>query len=133
MDWTAPTVEALAPDTASMAAARRLARPGPWSETGHDERAVWGLCKGSGARPYQTQADLTGPAWKCSCPSRKLPCKHALALLLRFAAGDVPAGAPPEWVGEWLEARSRRAPPRAPGEPVRDPEAAARRAAEREA
>src|SRR3954470_4798660 len=117
MDWTAPPGEAVAPDTASGAAARGLgrpgpgaraggagrglARPGPWSQTGHDERAVWGLCKGSGARPYQTQADLTGPAWKCSCPSRKVPCKHALALLLLLAGGAVPAGEPPEWVREW--------------------------------
>ena len=25
--------------------------------------------------------DSTGPAYKCSCPSRKFPCKHALGLL----------------------------------------------------
>ncbi len=132
--WTAASVEALAPDAASVVAARRLARPGPWSETGRDGRAVWGLCKGSGARPYQTQADLSTPAWKCSCPSRKAPCKHALALLLLYAGGGVPAREPPEWVEEWLEAREKRAATRpAPGEPVRDPEAAARRAAEREA
>ena len=93
MDWSAETVEGLAPDAASVTAARKLARPAPWSATGYDERAVWGLCKGSGARPYQTQVDLSGPAYKCSCPSRKFPCKHALALLLLRAGGDVAAGA----------------------------------------
>ena len=44
-------VEALAPDAASLTAARKLARPAPWSEFGRDERARWGLCKGSGAKP----------------------------------------------------------------------------------
>src|SRR3954462_12934937 len=139
MEWPAATVEGLAPDAASIAAARKLARPGPWSGTGHDDHTVWGLCTGSGARSYQTQVDLGGPAYSCSCPSRKLPCKHALALLL-LRAGEpaaVPAGEPPDWVREWREARGRRtgrpAPRPAAGEPPRDPEAAARRAAEREA
>jgi len=137
MEWSAETVEGLAPDAASVTAARKLARPGPWSETGFDERALWGLCKGSGARPYQAQIDLSGPAYKCSCPSRKLPCKHALGLLLLWAGGDVAAGARPAWAEEWLSERGGRAERAAsrpaPGEPPRDPEAAARRAAEREA
>lgn len=133
MEWTAATVEGLAPDAASVAAARKLARPAPWTETGADARAVWGLCRGSGARPYEVAVDLAGPAFKCSCPSRKIPCKHALALLLLRAGGEVPDGAAPERVEEWLSARASRPAPREPGEPVRDPEAAAKRAAEREA
>src|SRR3954451_19303686 len=129
-------IEGLAPDAASGAAARRLARPAPWSGTGHDEQAVWGLCKGSGARPYRTQVAVDGPAFNCSCPSRKFPCKHALALMLLRAGGNVSAGAAPGWVEEWLASRGERAARAAsrpaPGEPPRDPEAAARRAAERE-
>jgi hypothetical protein len=122
--WTAEMVEGLAPDAASLAAARKLARPAPWSATGHDEGAAWGLCQGSGARPYQAQVEFSGPAFRCSCPSRKVPCKHALALSLLLAGGEVPAGERPEWVS----APARRA----PREPVRDLEAAARRAAARE-
>ncbi len=128
MEWTTKTVEGLAPDPASITAARKLARPAPWSETGRDDHAVWGLCKGSGKTPYQVQVDTSGPAYTCSCPSRKVPCKHALALLLLVAGGDVRDGERPDWVQE----RKERAPARAPGEPPRDPEAAARRAAERE-
>jgi hypothetical protein len=47
---------------------RRAPRPGKgsrrraWSELGQDERAVWGLCQGSGKKPYQTQVDLSEPA-----------------------------------------------------------------------
>ena len=41
-------VEALAPDAASLTAARKLARPAPWSELGRSDTAVWGLCRGTG-------------------------------------------------------------------------------------
>lgn len=98
--WTADQVLALAPDTASRKAGSKLGAVGPWSEAGSsDEGTVWGLCKGSGSKPYQTVvdiADASGPAYKCSCPSRKFPCKHALGLLLLWAAwrrsGAVGAG-----------------------------------------
>lgn len=132
MEWTAATVEGLAPDGASIVAARKLARPSPWSSLGRDERALWGLCKGSGSKPYQVTVDEHGPAYKCTCPSRKFPCKHALALLLLAADGAVPDAAPPEWVGEWIASREARPPRRSPDEPIRDPEAAERRAAARE-
>nr|WP_279163542.1 SWIM zinc finger family protein [Rhodococcus erythropolis] len=35
--------------------------------------------------------DLRGPAYKCSCPSRKFPCKHALGLLVEWSEGRVPS------------------------------------------
>ncbi len=108
MDWSAETIEALAPDAASVTAARKLARPAPWSATGCDERALWGLCKGSGSTPYQTQVDLSEPAFKCSCPSRKFPCKHALALMLLRAGGDV-APASAARVGAGMALHPRRA------------------------
>ncbi|MFE1883931.1 SWIM zinc finger family protein [Streptomyces diastatochromogenes] len=141
--WTAEQVLALAPDAASRKAGSKLGTAGPWSESGSGEGTVWGLCKGSGSRPYQTVVDLAdaaGPAYKCSCPSRKFPCKHALGLLLLWAEGDgaVPAVAePPEWAEQWLSGRRKRAESKrtegggssAPGSA--DPEAARRRAERR--
>ncbi|MFI7384584.1 SWIM zinc finger family protein [Streptomyces sp. NPDC049813] len=138
--WTTDQVLALAPDAASRKAGSKLGAAGPWSQTGSsDEGAVWGLCKGSGSKPYQTIVDTgggTGPAYKCSCPSRKFPCKHALGLLLLWAAGDTgaPAGRAPEWAQPWLEGRRERAGQKqdaaaAPGGGApADPEAARRRA-----
>ncbi|MGW3137850.1 SWIM zinc finger family protein [Streptomyces sp. NPDC001139] len=112
--WSADQVLALAPDAASRKAGSKLGAAGPWSGTGScDEGTVWGLCKGSGSRPYQTVVDLAdaaGPAYKCSCPSRKFPCKHALGLLLLWAEdGAVPAGQAPDWALEWIEGRRQRA------------------------
>ncbi|HCA87062.1 MAG TPA: hypothetical protein DEQ61_17235 [Streptomyces sp.] len=98
--WTADQVLALAPDAASRKAGSRLGAAGPWSGTGAGEGAVWGLCKGSGGAPYRTAVAVCdrggGPGYTCSCPSRKFPCKHALGLLLLWAAGEVaPAGSGP--------------------------------------
>ncbi|GAA0932580.1 SWIM zinc finger family protein [Streptomyces asiaticus] len=110
--WTAEQVLALAPDAASRTAGGRLAAAGKWSGAGAHGPAVWGLCSGSGSKPYQTVVDLNGPGYRCSCPSRKFPCKHALGLLLLWASGEggVPAGGEsPEWAEQWLGDRRERA------------------------
>ena len=141
--WTADQVLALAPDAASRKAGSKLGAAGPWSEAGSsDEGTVWGLCKGSGSKPYQTVIDLadaSGPAYKCSCPSRKFPCKHALGLLLLWAGGDgaVPDGQAPDWAEQWLAGRRQRAQEKRAAGPAgssaaaADPEAARRRAERR--
>ncbi|MFB7457211.1 MULTISPECIES: SWIM zinc finger family protein [unclassified Streptomyces] len=141
--WSADQVLSLAPDAASRKAGSKLGAAGPWSEAGcSDEGAVWGLCKGSGGRPYQTVVDLAGgagPAYKCSCPSRKFPCKHALGLLLLWTGDDgaVPSGQAPDWAGPWLAARGERTARRRsegaedPASGSADPRAALRRAERR--
>ncbi|NGN69203.1 SWIM zinc finger family protein [Streptomyces sp. A7024] len=129
--WTADQVLALAPDTASQRAGSKLSAPAPWSESGAAAGHVWGQCKGSGSKPYQVVVDLHGPAYKCSCPSRKFPCKHALGLLLLWAEAGLPAEAPtPPWAAEWLDARRDRAERKAaaPTPAATDPAAARRRA-----
>ncbi|MGQ4600463.1 DUF5691 domain-containing protein [Nocardia sp. R6R-6] len=106
--WTEAQVAAVAPDASSLASARKLVSR--WRESGHRGTALWGLCQGSGATPYQTIVDLSGPAYRCSCPSRKFPCKHALSLLLRWAAGEVPAAAQiADYAASWLGGRMARA------------------------
>jgi len=137
--WTSQQVAGLAPDASSLAAARRLARPGPWSDTGSTETLLWGKCQGSGKTPYQVSIDLTGPAFRCSCPSRKLPCKHGLALLLLWVDGSGSVAEATEVAGfaqEWAAERSARAEAKAAGDAARpartpDPAAAAKRLEER--
>lgn len=127
----------LAPDAASVAAGRKLAAARSWPALGCDERAVWGLAQGSGSKPYQAAVDLAGPAYKCSCPSRKIPCKHVLGLLLLWSAGDVAPREPLPFAREWLESRAERAEQaqqRSVQRAVKeaDPEARAKRQARRE-
>ena len=106
--WTVEQVAAVAPSPRSVAAAEPLAVAARWSAVGADERSLWGRCRGSGAEPYDTMVDHVGVAWRCTCPSRKLPCKHALALLLLWSRGGVPSGVAPEHVASWIAGRDRR-------------------------
>ncbi|MBN1890504.1 MAG: SWIM zinc finger family protein [Thermoflexales bacterium] len=138
MEWTVDQVLQLAPDPASAKAGKTLALARKWSSLGRTERAAWGECQGSGKAAYQTRIDLNEPAFKCSCPSRKFPCKHALGLfLLLVNQPELFAQlAPPAWVSDWLEGRQKRAEQRAGRKPraegVSDEKAQAKRAAERE-
>jgi hypothetical protein len=142
MNWTTEQILALAPDAASAKAGQGLASPRKWLALGNDGSAAWGLCQGSGKDPYQTQIDLTEPAFRCSCPSRKFPCKHALGLFLLLAAEPAAfkENSQPAWVGEWLASRAKREQQRAEKQakseadekPV-DAAAQAKRAANREA
>ena len=110
MNFTETQILALAPDESSKKAGKDLANPSKWVSKGVNEIAMWGECQGSGSKPYQTQIDLTNIAFKCSCPSRKFPCKHGLGLFLLysrqptiFMASEMPA-----WVNEWISKRAQK-------------------------
>jgi hypothetical protein len=140
--WTADQVSAMAPDPASAKAGQGLSSPRKWVLLGRDARALWGECQGSGSKPYQVIVDASEPAFRCTCPSRKFPCKHGLGLLFLYSAQPAlvtEADAEPDWVAEWLAMRGARAektakkaaaPPEAERAP--DPAAQAKRAAQRE-
>ncbi|HEX4291644.1 MAG TPA: SWIM zinc finger family protein [Trebonia sp.] len=142
--WSADRVLGLAPDESSRRSAVALGRPAPWSGAGVAGDVLWGLCAGSGKNPYQVVVDLGGPAYKCSCPSRKFPCKHALGLLLNWANGSIPEeSVPADFAAAWLAERRARAeksggrtdpgdsPASAASGAVKDEAAAARRAQQR--
>jgi hypothetical protein len=109
MNLTVAQVLSLAPDASAAAAGKKLAGPKYWQNVGQSETALWGACQGSAL--YQIKIDLSQFAYNCTCPSRKLPCKHVLGLLLVAAenAAAVPSGENPTWVDEWLAKRATRA------------------------
>lgn len=110
MTLTQDQILSLAPDAASAKAGSQLATSSKWCLLGRDERALWGECQGSGKTPYRTQIDLAEPAFKCSCPSRKFPCKHGLGLYLLLSAQPAlfAEGGAPQWVADWLGSRQQR-------------------------
>jgi len=135
MNLTIEQVTALASDASSAAAGKKLANPASWRGLGRSDEALWGECQGTAL--YQVRIALADLTAKCSCPSRKFPCKHSLGLLL-LAAGQprtIPNASPPEWVSTWLRKRletaEKKEKRRPPGEAPADPAAQARRAERR--
>ena len=107
-------IEAVAPDQSALSAAAKIQAPS-WNSMGQDRarNLAWGECQGSGSAPYRVALDLNELVSKCSCPSRKFPCKHGLGLMLvlldRPDAFD--AGSAPDWVEEWMARRRPAAKP----------------------
>ena len=131
MTFSEEQIIALAPDAASIKSGRDLANAAKWGLRGASDKALWGECQGSGKLPYQAQVDLANLAFKCTCPSRKFPCKHGLGLLLQFSRN--PEGftktTQPDWVTKWIDQRVEKAEKKAEqkDKPV-DVEAQAKRA-----
>jgi hypothetical protein len=115
---TPQQVETLAPDAQVLAAGRTLAKPGHWRATGRSAAALWGECLGSAL--YQVRVDLSDFGSRCSCPSRKHPCKHVIGLLM-LALREPPAEAEaPDWVTGWVTKRhSTETHPAQPAESAR--------------
>lgn len=110
MDFSEEQILAMAPDDSSKKSGKELANASKWGKCAYSERALWGECQGSGKLPYQAQVDLVAVAFKCTCPSRKFPCKHGLGLMLLYTRDkkrftETPE---PDWVTDWLDKRSAR-------------------------
>ncbi|WP_276368657.1 SWIM zinc finger family protein [Chryseolinea sp. H1M3-3] len=110
MNFSEEQILSMAPDESSKKSGKELANESKWVKREVSERALWGECQGSGKLPYQTQVDLINVAFKCSCPSRKFPCKHGLGLLLLYARDKkiFSSATEPDWVTGWLDKRGER-------------------------
>jgi hypothetical protein len=101
----------LAPDAAALKAGKDLANERKWNGFAYNHRVLWGEIQGSGKDPYRTQVDLTVIAFQCSCPSRKFPCKHGIALLYLFG-NKFPLfkenNEEPKWVNDWIQKRQEK-------------------------
>lgn len=84
-------IRSVAPNSAAVSNGQKISRTGGFTVLyrTEDNTLIFGECKGSGSKPYQTSADFSGsaPVFRCSCPSRQLPCKHSLALMCDWVAG----------------------------------------------
>lgn len=109
--WTTEHISTLAPDSGSLKNGRALAVASKWQTLGQADGILWGEIKGSGSTPYQTCIEQVIPSFKCSCPSRKFPCKHGLGLALIFTTQPEALSQTeyPAWVVEWLNKREQRA------------------------
>ncbi len=134
--WKTEQILAMAPDASAAKNGQGLATPRKWVSLGHNDLAIWGQCQGSGSKPYQTQIDLGELAFKCSCPSRKFPCKHGLGLFLLLVSQEsaFTEKTPPDWVTQWIDSRAQKRTKKSESSgQIVDPVAQAKRASQREA
>jgi hypothetical protein len=108
MSLSLTKIEALAPDQAALDAGRKLLK----AASGRHWPAMmrgWfgGEAQGSGATPYRVVVSELDAGYKCTCPSRKFPCKHSLALMWMHAEGKLAfaTGMSPQSVSDWLSRR----------------------------
>jgi hypothetical protein len=102
MEITQKKIEELAPNADAAKNGRDLVAKGKFSNLhiSPDGNLIWGECAGSGKSPYYCSADYieaNNPVFRCNCPSRQFPCKHAIGLLYayektgkNFTQADVP-------------------------------------------
>ena len=80
---------------------------------GADLSFLSGECTGSGKNPYRCSADFIqedAPVFRCTCPSRQIPCKHVIGLLWAYMEGiPFTTGAVPEDIREKRENKEKRA------------------------
>ena len=113
--WTADRIKSLAHDDHTWERARRLGHAPVWRFPSGNEQLIWGECRGAGGIYYQTAVDISLPAFACNCPVKRMPCKHALALLLLLLNyGDAfrVTEEAPDWVLRWQHSRKRSQPAR---------------------
>lgn len=92
-------VRDFAPDSRSLASAKKIASPQHWPKRGRKGDLLWGHCQGGDLYEVFVTADHLDSG--CTCPSPKFPCKHSIALLM-MAAGGLPLAdeAPPDGLVE---------------------------------
>ena len=93
MEITLKKIEELAPNADAAKNGRDLLKKRKFSnlKISGEKNLIWGECAGSGKNPYVCSADYMNefsPVFRCNCPSRQFPCKHALGLLYAYEADN---------------------------------------------
>lgn len=110
MNLTPENILSHAPDPGTAQRAQKSAQTWMWHSLEGNGRAVWGS-HGPHHEPWLTVVDFDGPGFKCNCPVRRKPCKHAIGLLLLFAKQNDAfqvVNETPDEVAEWLAQRDSR-------------------------
>ncbi|MBL3656918.1 SWIM zinc finger family protein [Fulvivirga sediminis] len=110
MSFSEEQIQSIAPNASAFSAGKKLSGNSKWESFGKSDRVIWGAIRGSGKNPHLTQIDLNDIAFKCSCPSRQFPCKHAIALMLLYGSQEqnFSVQEEPEWVSAWMDSRKAR-------------------------
>lgn len=105
--WTIDQILGLAPDHLQANAAETAAKPENWSSLGINNSYAWGSFSTNQSTPYHSIIALPHVGLSCDCPSRKLPCRHSISLLLLLA--ERPELFTPEADSNWMALINERA------------------------
>ena len=83
-------VESLAFNSKSFVNSKKIVTKGQIVKTciNDEGNLIFGECSGSGKSTYKSSIDFMdeiNPVFRCSCPSRQIPCKHSIAVLYKYA------------------------------------------------
>ncbi len=89
MNITNDLITSLAVNDASIKNGRSLFTSKKFISLGidKDDTIIFGECKGSGKSNYYCSMDFVkeeAPIPRCNCPSRQIPCKHVLGLMIAY-------------------------------------------------
>lgn len=102
VDLTEEYIQSLAYNVSSFSNAKKIVNKNQISNTYivKEGDLIYGECSGSGKSNYKVSVDFINPqtpVFRCTCPSRQIPCKHSIALLYQyylkkdlFIIGDLP-------------------------------------------
>ncbi|MCE3200683.1 SWIM zinc finger family protein [Paenibacillus sonchi] len=113
-ELTTSYVDSLAPNAAAIKNGQGLVRKKSFIRlhTSENGELLFGQCAGSGKTPYECSVDFISPdnpVFRCTCPSRQFPCKHALGLLYAYVEGQAFTPAPvPEDISSKREKAEKR-------------------------
>ncbi|MHA6532414.1 SWIM zinc finger family protein [Paenibacillus sp. BAC0078] len=113
-ELTSSYVDSLAPNAAAIKNGMGLVRKKSFIQLHISENSelLFGQCAGSGKTPYECSVDFIvpeNPVFRCTCPSRQFPCKHALGLLYAYTEGQTFTPAPvPEDIASKREKAEKR-------------------------
>jgi len=108
--WSIEYIKQLCLKSTTFSAGNSLSTGDKLQQLRKSERSVWGSVAGSGPHPYLVFVDLVHPSIKCNCPSRQFPCKHGIAVIIRYVNDPVAflKESEPEEVKNWIENRSKK-------------------------
>lgn len=104
--WSEGKIIQLSPDAVTLERAKKIAHLRSWPLLEVSDQLIWGECKSSGTKTYQTVVQLQNGHSNCTCQETKHPCRHALGLLLLSTTKPhnfLSNYDPPEWVKELLQ------------------------------
>ena len=89
-----------APDARALEGARRLFFSRRWQVLAGDGQWIWGEFNVDSPRPLRAAVQLLKAEFHCSCRSKRRPCVHTLALLLKLKnrPDEWTVAQPPSWV-----------------------------------